>query len=133
MVDDLVHARYVLRGNASSVSLLIGIEQAPVVHNAFGHRRQRRIALPPRLASELIDKLFMDGRYFRLNTVQPYVKEGRMRLVKGAAAIAYPAYAVYSEGANIEMLMPALAGLRHVAATLHAQGADATGSRTAMP
>jgi DNA-binding transcriptional LysR family regulator len=54
--------------------------------------------------------------YFRLNTVQPYLQEGRLRLVKGAAAIAYPAYAVYSEGASSEMLTPALAGLRHVAA-----------------
>jgi LysR family transcriptional regulator, flagellar master operon regulator len=56
--------------------------------------------------------------YFRLNTVQPYLKEGRLRLVKGAAAIAYPAYAVYSESANMATLTPALAGLRHVALTV---------------
>jgi DNA-binding transcriptional LysR family regulator len=66
--------------------------------------------------------------YFRLNTVQPYLKEGRLRLVKEAAAIAYPAYAVYSEGANVEMLAPALAGLRHVAAALQARGVGATGA-----
>lgn len=53
--------------------------------------------------------------YFRLHTVQPYLEQGRLRLVAGAAAIAYPAYAVYSESADIKMLTPALAGLRHVA------------------
>jgi DNA-binding transcriptional LysR family regulator len=65
--------------------------------------------------------------YFRLNTVQPYLKEGRLRLVKGAAAIAYPAYAVYPDGANMGMLTPTLAGLRHVASV---QGRDV--SRASM-
>ena len=41
---------------------------------------------------------------------------GPPRRVKGTAEVAFPAYAVYSEGANTEMLTPALAGLRHVAA-----------------
>jgi DNA-binding transcriptional LysR family regulator len=53
--------------------------------------------------------------YFRLHTVEPYLEQGRLRLVAGAAAIAYPAYAVYSEGADPKTLTPALAGLRHVA------------------
>ena len=66
--------------------------------------------------------------YFRLNTVQPYLEEGHLHLVKGAAAIAYPAYAVYSAGANTEVLTSALAGLRHVAAALKAQEVDTAGT-----
>jgi DNA-binding transcriptional LysR family regulator len=54
--------------------------------------------------------------YFRLNVVRRHLKSGRLRLVPGAAEIAYPAYAVYSESADPKGLMPALAGLRHVAA-----------------
>jgi DNA-binding transcriptional LysR family regulator len=54
--------------------------------------------------------------YFRQNMVQPYLDSGRLRLVPGAAGIAYPAYAVYSDNADATLLAPALAGLRHVAA-----------------
>ena len=53
--------------------------------------------------------------YFRLNSVQPYLKSGRLRRVSGAVPIAYPAYAVYAESADARVLTPALAGLRHVA------------------
>ena len=64
--------------------------------------------------------------YFRLHTVQPYLEQGRLRRVAGAAAIAYPAYVVYSESADLQMLTPALAGLRHVATI--AGGAKASGA-----
>ena len=55
--------------------------------------------------------------YFRLHAVAPYLRSGRLRLVRGAPEFLYPAYAVYSDGADPKMLTPALAGLRHVAAT----------------
>jgi hypothetical protein len=35
--------------------------------------------------------------------------------VHGAPEFLYPAYAVYSEGADAKVVTPALAGLRHVA------------------
>ena len=53
--------------------------------------------------------------YFRMNVVRQHLKSGRLRLVAGAAEFAYPAYAVYSEGADAKIVTPALAGLRHVA------------------
>ena len=53
--------------------------------------------------------------YFRLNVVRPYLKSGRLRLVAGATEFAYPAYAVYSESADAQIVTPALVGLRHVA------------------
>lgn len=53
--------------------------------------------------------------YFRLHAVQPHLRSGRLRLVRGAREFLYPAYAVYSESADPKVLMPALAGLRHVA------------------
>ena len=55
--------------------------------------------------------------YFRLKAVQRYLKNGRLRLVSGAAEFAYPAYAVYSENADTKIVTPALAGLRHVASS----------------
>jgi DNA-binding transcriptional LysR family regulator len=53
--------------------------------------------------------------YFRMNVVRPYLKNRRLRLVAGAAEFAYPAYAVYSEEADAQVVTPALVGLRHVA------------------
>ena len=53
--------------------------------------------------------------YFRLNVVRPHLSAGRLRLVPGAAEFTYPAYAVYSESADAQIVTPALAGLRHVA------------------
>jgi DNA-binding transcriptional LysR family regulator len=53
--------------------------------------------------------------YFRLNVVRRHLKSGRLRLVPGAAEIAYPAYAVYSDSADARVITPALVGLRHVA------------------
>ena len=53
--------------------------------------------------------------YFRMNVVRPYLASGQLRLVPGAAEFAYPAYAVYSEEADAQVVTPALVGLRHVA------------------
>lgn len=55
--------------------------------------------------------------YFRRHAVQPHLDDGSLGLVRGAPEFTYPAYAVYSEGADKEILGPALAGLRHVAST----------------
>lgn len=56
--------------------------------------------------------------YFRLKVIQRYLKNGHLRLVPGAPAFPYPAYAIYSESADPKIVTPALAGLRHVAAGL---------------
>lgn len=53
--------------------------------------------------------------YFRMKMVQPHLNSGRLHLVAGAAEFAYPAYAVYLESADAQIVTPALAGLRHVA------------------
>ena len=53
--------------------------------------------------------------YFRMKVVQPYLRNGRLRLVPGASEFAYPAYAVYSESADAQIVTPSLVGLRHVA------------------
>lgn len=53
--------------------------------------------------------------YFRLKVVEPYLKDGRLRLVAGAEQFPYPAYAVYSASADAKIVTPALVGLRHVA------------------
>ena len=60
--------------------------------------------------------------YFRTSVVQPYLKSGRLRLVRKAMEFAYPAYAVYSESADAQIVTPALVGLRHVAGSQHAHG-----------
>jgi len=53
--------------------------------------------------------------YFRTHAVAPYLRNHRLRLVRGAPEFLYPAYAVYSEDADIKVMAPALAGLRHIA------------------
>lgn len=53
--------------------------------------------------------------YFRAHAVAPYLRSRRLRLVRGAPEFLYPAYAVYSENADLKVMAPALAGLRHVA------------------
>jgi DNA-binding transcriptional LysR family regulator len=55
------------------------------------------------------------GGYFRLEVVRRHLEAGRLYRVQGAPEFLYPAYAVYSQNADAELLMPALAGLRHVA------------------
>jgi DNA-binding transcriptional LysR family regulator len=54
--------------------------------------------------------------YFRQNAVAPYLRSGRLGLVRGAPEFLYPAYAVYSEDADPKIVTPALAGLRRVGA-----------------
>lgn len=53
--------------------------------------------------------------YFRRHAAAPYLRSGKLRLVPDAPEFFYPAYAVYSEGADMEILAPALKGLRRVA------------------
>lgn len=53
--------------------------------------------------------------YFRAHAVAPYLRSRRLRLVRGAPEFFYPAYAVYSENADLKVMAPALAGLRHIA------------------
>jgi DNA-binding transcriptional LysR family regulator len=54
--------------------------------------------------------------YFRRNAVQPHLDDGTLSLVRGAPEFVYPAYAVYSESADKDVVGAALDGLRHVAA-----------------
>ena len=54
--------------------------------------------------------------YFRQNAVAPYLRSRQLSLVRGAPEFLYPAYAVYPEGADMNILAPALDGLRQVAA-----------------
>lgn len=58
--------------------------------------------------------------YFRLAVVREHLAAGRLHLVKGAPEFLYPAYAVYSEHADTEVLAPALDGLRQVVHTMAA-------------
>lgn len=53
--------------------------------------------------------------YFRMHAVAPYLRSGKLRIVRGAPEYMYPAYAVYSEAADLKVMAPALAGLRHIA------------------
>ena len=54
--------------------------------------------------------------YFRASAVRKHLRTGRLRLVADAPVFLHPAYAVYSEAADVKIVAPALAGLRHVAA-----------------
>lgn len=66
--------------------------------------------------------------YFRRHVVAPYLRGGRLRLVRGAPEFLYPVYVVYAEGADAKVLAPALTGLRHVA-KLQQEGAARPRSR----
>lgn len=50
--------------------------------------------------------------YFRGAVIREHLASGRLRLVEGAPQFLYPAYAVYSENADAELLATALNGLR---------------------
>jgi DNA-binding transcriptional LysR family regulator len=64
--------------------------------------------------------------YFRLDVVRDHLKTGRLHRVADAPEFAYPAYAVYAEGADSKLLSPALAALRHVVGA----GGDRSPSRS---
>ena len=54
--------------------------------------------------------------YFRQAMARPHIESGRLHVVEGTPAFVYPAYAVYAESADVELLQPALVGLRQVVA-----------------
>lgn len=54
--------------------------------------------------------------YFRMRTVQPFLETGRLHLVPQAPEFLYPAYAVYPANGDMDLLNPALEGLRCAAA-----------------
>jgi DNA-binding transcriptional LysR family regulator len=53
--------------------------------------------------------------YFRLAVVRRHLESGRLRRVPGAPEFLYPAYAVFADGADAEVIAPALEGLRRAA------------------
>ncbi|HKY94138.1 MAG TPA: LysR family transcriptional regulator [Kiloniellales bacterium] len=55
--------------------------------------------------------------YFRMRTARPYLKAGRLRLVRGAPEYSYPVHAVYPIDGDADRLEPALVALRAVAAS----------------
>jgi hypothetical protein len=62
--------------------------------------------------------------YFRLNVVRRHLESGRLHRVPGAPEFLYPAYAVYSESADVKVIAPALAGLRQVVRPQDARAAS---------
>lgn len=52
--------------------------------------------------------------YFRLDMVRSHLESGRLRRVPDAPEFLYPAYAVYPEAADQDIVGPGLAGLRAV-------------------
>ncbi len=52
--------------------------------------------------------------YFRLDVVRSHLDSGRLRRVPGAPEFLYPAYAVYPDVCDMNIVGPALAGLREV-------------------
>jgi LysR family transcriptional regulator, flagellar master operon regulator len=66
--------------------------------------------------------------YFRLDVVRQHLEAGRLHRVRGAPEFLYPAYAVYSENADADLLAPALDGLRRVAGAPGASTAPAAAS-----
>jgi DNA-binding transcriptional LysR family regulator len=53
--------------------------------------------------------------YFRLAVVRHHIESGRLRRVAGAPEFLYPAYAVFAEGADPELVEQALQGLKEAA------------------
>ena len=51
--------------------------------------------------------------YIRAAVVRDHLEEGRLHRVPGAPEFLYPAYAVFAESAEDDIIAPALAGLRH--------------------
>ncbi len=73
------------------------------------------------------------GGYFRQNVAQPYIDQGRLALVAGAPEFLYPAYAVYAANADMKVLEPALAGLRHAAKRGQGRRTARATARSARP
>jgi DNA-binding transcriptional LysR family regulator len=71
--------------------------------------------------------------YFRQQAVAPYLKSRQLSLVRGAPEFLYPAYAVYSEGADMTVVTPALAGLREVGEALTARGTAVRKAKASEP
>ncbi|MDB5899054.1 MAG: LysR family transcriptional regulator [Ramlibacter sp.] len=55
--------------------------------------------------------------YFRLDVVRKHLDDGRLHRVPGTPEFLYPAYAVYAQHADAKIVLPALEGLRHAAAS----------------
>jgi hypothetical protein len=70
--------------------------------------------------------------YFRGAVIRQHLAAGRLHLVKGAPQFLYPAYAVYSENADADLLKPALAAL-HEAVAGHVDAALAKPRRASRP
>jgi len=51
--------------------------------------------------------------YFRQNVVRAHLDRGRLFRIPGAPEFLYPAYAVYSQHADMDILAPAIEGLKH--------------------
>lgn len=56
--------------------------------------------------------------YFPLRVARPYVKDGRLKLVRRAPRFVYPAFAVYPEEREEEAFEPFLEGLRKLVETI---------------
>ncbi|HWL81980.1 MAG TPA: LysR family transcriptional regulator [Roseomonas sp.] len=54
--------------------------------------------------------------YFRMGAVRPHLESGRLALVPGAPEFLHPAYALYAETGEAELIRTALDGLRQAAA-----------------
>lgn len=67
--------------------------------------------------------------YFRGAVIRDHLAAGRLHLVAGAPTFLYPAYAVYSENADSELIGPALAALHAVAGPPSAAPAAASPAR----
>jgi len=53
--------------------------------------------------------------YFRLAVVRSHLESGKLRRIRGAPEFLYPAYAVFADGADEQLIRPALEGLRQAA------------------
>lgn len=71
--------------------------------------------------------------YFRLSAVRAELESGRLRRVPGAPEFLYPAYAVYSDNADLKVVTPALAGLRHVSGAEAQPPPGAKARKRSMP
>jgi DNA-binding transcriptional LysR family regulator len=67
--------------------------------------------------------------YFRLAVVRRHIESGKLRRVRGAPEFLYPAYAVFADGADANVVNPALDGLRHAAGSATSEPAAAPAPR----